>query len=935
MKFVLPLIAASLCWAGNACVSVTGTANWSSPSSWKSCGGTTPQTGDTVTIGKNSSATTITLDMPADIGASASPVYGYVKLSRSGGTSGYAGDNHSFCAGATITGGTGHSALTSCGITNGYLSVSAYDRGSYSSGAGLAISVITTTGQGTIAAASAVRSGVTTGDRQVVPAGKTRLKYAVDVFWIIGSTQLINISGVTGSWSVMNGAHTATVVQDAVVDIDFDSSGLTGAPSGTIVSLPANPVSYSVEYEPGSNGPYALRVTKNATLVLGASTSLRVRGDVAFVASSVTDMFNWIVFQAGANLYIDGSASSCTFGSCIYTVAEDPAGAPSCFRTWDVSACTSDQPCHFEGTPASPTRLTNRDPRSNGPNITWLPTPQSGPAKPFQVRYLGDGEMEGVSIANNGNSTDPIGIRMHDTLWLSGGGIEVEQRLDGPKLYLDWNNFESRGTLSSFIIAGTTGHTAPTTGVRAIVNSVLDKRLGRSGLRPVDLDQFTMTGNLFLGGIFQIGNNRTWTFNNNFIRSPNCFGSIGIIIPDNNVSDVYALHDCDYASNDHYWASGAPSITRLMYQISGTNIGDSGELFTGGATTAASQIFLLPSSNGYGGLEFLSANGGSWKPVIRHGLWTGEQAFSPLQINETASTGAGNVTLQDTLLWVPSWAFPPPTLKLKMNNAAYGSLGDTTTVDVCVSPTACDYNSFYSRSETQPLCKNCMNQSNGYAGAWSVPPGTSGGVGFHDQDAAPPGFVTSWNGFPSDGTNSVLNWDQWYLGVALAGTTWDGVTDYAYGDMVSGFYTTHPDGTSDGRYNNRQFNYVCVSLNGCAHTSPRPGVAEQVPNINSLGQGSWQSNWLWGGLYQLNVAISQRITTTDGAARPAGGVYPEVGCNACLPVTALIQSMMASYAPSNPSLKGAAHDGSDIGPVPVYTPGKVRRIKHPPLGPDR
>lgn len=1008
MKHFLSLLTlcGSLAWAYNTCTSVTGSHNLSSPASWTACNGTTPQPGDLVVIGDNSATTTLTIDADIDIGSNLPPLTGYVRLVRSGGTSGYAGDKTQSCTAGVVSGGAGHAAKVQCTIINGQLSFIPYDRGSYTL-APTTLSAITTTGLGTIAGARTYRTGTTTGDGRVVPAGKTRMQYSLEPYWVVGSVQYVTLQGAAGSWSGMNGPHAATVVQDVdnsvatnqysqtagvrVVDIDFDSSGLTGTPAGVvdasttsttigtgsktftvssgqmygvnnnivvqydsthkltgtvtsysgatlvvnvasvtgsgtyafwtmtqeIDTFPATPATYVLNYEAGG-GPLALRVTKNAKIVLAPGVTARVRGDVGFTQGTYPDSSTWLTFGGGSHFIVDGSASAGTYGPYVYTISEDLIGPTAgTFRLMDVSACTSASPCSLEGTAVAPVRLISRSATGNGPYVSWLPTPQSGATKPITVKCFGDAEMNGLTIAQNGDTTNAMGIRMHDTLWLNSGAIETVTPQDGAKLYLDWSNFETRGTLSNYAMNIMSGSALPTTGVRQIVNSVFDKPLGKPTLS-MDINSFTISNNVFLGGIYHNPTNRTWLYTDNVMRHTGCYVSFGTLISGLSPSDFYHVYDCDWATNLHYFSNAASglTVTDFMFQIAGSNTNDSGELFsqTPNSTLTYNHIWLLPSSDGWGGLEFGDLGMMSGQHItLQHSLWTGENAFGAIQMDENQSNTAGTITFRSNLMWIPAWSLSasPKRYKFDWSNFAPPT-------DACASAADCDYNS-YSGWTVQSPCTGCANAALGYSGAWSVTPGTPGGVGYHDRDANPPAFRHSWNGVPEDGSNSLLNWDQWFLGYPLSGMTWDGVTDYAYGAAVSGYYTWRQDGTPDGRYGNQKFNYVCINLSGCPHSGRRPGVMNPEPEVNTMGVAAWQNNWLWGGFYYLSQAVLSGATITDNATRPTSGFYPAVGCASCTPIQALLNSMHAIYAPSNQDLKGAAHDATDIGPMTIYT----------------
>jgi hypothetical protein len=229
-------------------------------------------------------------------------------------------------------------------------------------------------------------------------------------------------------------------------------------------------------------------------------------------------------------------------------------------------------------------------------------------------------------------------------------------------------------------------------------------------------------------------------------------------------------------------------------------------------------------------------------------------------------------------------------------------------------PANCDYNLGWN---TMTDGAGYSNGGNGYADTFTSVPGQ------HDLPATVnPMFV--------DPTRNTVTFDSAYLGYTQ--TAWNaagGTNYYSVGQMVS---FTDP---SLAIWNGATVNYRYINstyygggpggVNGsatCSGANPKPG------DYTLLSRACWE----WATLYDIRQALSAVTTqsgTCPGVGAHAGVWSTQTGIGQCLwddqgigahgydIIMTLEQWIRAGYAPQNSLLSGAAHDGTDIGAVPV------------------
>ena len=374
----------------NTCTSLSA-GNLDSAARWSNCGGMYPQNGDSIIVGH-----AIVQNVPGLIlGGSTAPVNGYVdSVTASSLGSGYTKG----CAGGAITGGTAllsHAAYTECGVVNGRAVLYLRNRGLYSSLAGLAIGAITATPAG-VDAVWTVKGNPTT-------------LHIPGYVWDLGSTQSIVIAGTTGAWAGMNGAHTATVTgrshEGTLFTVDFDSSGLTGTPTGTITVAPGVTAAYTFSTVAGG-GTAAIAVSSAGTASITFAANTTVRGDVTF-DTTYGSTTNVIAFNPGVTVTMDSTQAA---GSPMYRILG--INGSQNYRT--IYAHCAGNPCRLEG----------------AGNVTGLDVVRQGPRMDIdsmQFYRVGDASLPSINAdMSNGRSFYTVINSVFDTCGrIAGGSLET------------------------------------------------------------------------------------------------------------------------------------------------------------------------------------------------------------------------------------------------------------------------------------------------------------------------------------------------------------------------------------------------------------------------------------------------------------------------------------------------------------------------------
>jgi hypothetical protein len=187
------------------------------------------------------------------------------------------------------------------------------------------------------------------------------------------------------------------------------------------------------------------------------------------------------------------------------------------------------------------------------------------------------------------------------------------------------------------------------------------------------------------------------------------------------------------------------------------------------------------------------------------------------------------------------------------------------------APKNLDYNTGwnYVKDVKVPNIAHYTNQAKGYAGKWSRTPGE------HDVDVDPEflDYQRDVALFATKGLKKTASRGQW---------TANPDKPYAVGDTV-----TNATGIEWGLP--VMYRYVGAGEN------PEPGLGTREKG----DMGQWRKSWEWASLHYIRQAVqSQEEFGPDDV------------------IGHLVKWVRAGYAPTNPALKGAAHDGGDIGAVP-------------------
>ena len=198
------------------------------------------------------------------------------------------------------------------------------------------------------------------------------------------------------------------------------------------------------------------------------------------------------------------------------------------------------------------------------------------------------------------------------------------------------------------------------------------------------------------------------------------------------------------------------------------------------------------------------------------------------------------------------------------------SLSTNPAIDIC-SPGACDYNTGLGFTATDSAQGQYTNQQKGYAAKFSSAPG------IHDVDTDPR-FA--------DYQRAMELFDSKYLGNNPAG--WNAGATYNVGDFVQwrrqDVYWAVP------------VNYRYQNTGACSGANPEPGNG-----------ANWRDCWEWATLYRVSTAIAAGVTFNDFSIGASGDDI----------ILTIIKWIRAGYKPTNFQLSGAAHDGTDIGAVPL------------------
>jgi hypothetical protein len=394
---------------------------------------------------------------------------------------------------------------------------------------------------------------------------------------------------------------------------------------------------------------------------------------------------------------------------------------------------------------------------------------------------------------------------------------------------------------------------------------------------------FTLLGNYFGAGFVATGLSDDWArFEWNFIRTTGT--TDGAVVTPGNTRNSYLFLDMQHGNPRGFYMPTSHSYTHSGWVIGhggDTNdYPDSGEFLalgggdaSVGATWSMNDTIMLPNARGYSSWEMMGIVGTllTLRPNLTHNTWFGGfqgtgAVSSMLQINEGGNNAWHQITaFKSNLIWNPMLEgyIPPNLYKIYNQNVAAPQ------TDVC-DPLACDHNGGWNITAKSGHPAN-TNEGKGYASKWSVTPGA------HDVDGNP-GFI--------DYQRTVELFDSKYLGNNP--TAWTSGATYSVGQFVS-----H---SRADVYWGLPVNYRYTDGTGCSAANPEPGNGD-----------AWRKCWEWASLYRIREALATNQLRDDQV----------IGLHGEDVITAVIKWIRAGYAPTNPAFMGAAHDGDDIGAVPV------------------
>lgn len=234
----------------------------------------------------------------------------------------------------------------------------------------------------------------------------------------------------------------------------------------------------------------------------------------------------------------------------------------------------------------------------------------------------------------------------------------------------------------------------------------------------------------------------------------------------------------------------------------------------------------------------------------------------------------------------------PGTVLFLKNNIAWGiastgyvvedvgHLGAPTNAGIpqdVVAPANADFNDSFNVKLTDPTTPGYTNQGNGYSAYYSSTPGV------HDLHVDPV-FKDATRNFPT--------FDSVFLN-NVASSTWAshaGTDTFTVGDVISN--------NNGAYYGGSLINFRCIQTHVKSTAGTEPG-------------GSFSSSWR--NFWEFNTAASIRAALAAGTTFNA----PVLGFANAPIIVILVAWVRRGFQPTNPALRGAGSDGSDIGAVPM------------------
>jgi hypothetical protein len=681
---------------------------------------------------------------------------------------------------------------------------------------------------------------------------------------------------------------------------NWSPNGVPGTTCGDTVSIPDGMI-VTVNQNicigtSGASGTVAVNLNNSGQLKLDGG-SLTVRGDIFYASNGCANKTNAVLMYPGSTITFDSST------------AASPLSTHYQFRSDGGDSC---RPFISQGSSSRPNTITSK---STGGAAQF--SGSSYLAGSFVATYtnisnIGDASnyafqvfFRGIRNTGNGN---PITWNVTNSTFTNCGVIQGDggSSVNDTGVFIHSYNIHSQ-TAGPAIFAGWPTLIGLSGGTRLIRNNVFDVSVSRDGFYP---GSFTFWSN-YMGDGMVTGPGGWTAFQGNFVRYTSYWASVGNSMRlAGDISDSYLFIDSDWGNPKPIAQnpSIAANLTGLVYGQAGTGQGppgitDSGELaFSNNSTNPGTQYgvynsIFLPNMIGHSPTEIgaLTSAMTNMLAIAEHNTYFGgygsggpghTDGFGAVDVEEDNPSAAGQLaSFRSNILWNPELQVDSQGNSADYTSSFFKVLDlwpSAPTTDIC-TPANCDYNAGWNHTLTFPA-GTFTNQGKGYVGKFSSAPGV------HDVDVNPK-FV--------DPYRNMELWDSKYLGNNP--TAWGSGSTYAVGDFVQwrrqDVYWALP------------VNYRYINSGACAGTNPEPGHGT-----------NWRDCWEWASLYRLRQAIAAGTTYDD----------PVIGANGDDVIITLLKWVRSGYSPTNSLLAGAAHDGSDIGAVPVsFPPPQVTQVSTP------
>jgi hypothetical protein len=620
----------------------------------------------------------------------------------------------------------------------------------------------------------------------------------------------------------------------------------------------------------GAKGAVAVNLSKTGAIVVAKGGTLRLRGDVVYTPASTQPA---ATVQGGGTWRWDASKAAA------------PKDTQYCLRATAelgyrqvVLEGKADARAVLDSDPAGGAGFFTRDGKTYGGAFK---------AQYADITRIGDAKTPGWDVRNVGGNTVTLWEAQHCT-FTSCGLINVE----GPNVFQHNYNthVQTQGpaVFANLLVSGKAAK-----GDREILANVFDVKFAEW----VFPSGFAIRLNYFGDGFNMHGGTEPYLVHDtNFYRLATYTDSR---TGGEKFSDTVFFLDFD-RDNPHVLAACTNTIKAdvegLIMSHAGTSNVDSGEWIM--CEKSVRRCIILPNQYGYSSGEFTCmAIGPQDSKVIEHNTWFGGYGgqwkkypgFAFFQYSEGQNRWPGEVkSMQSNIMWNP---------QLKGKEAAFSKMSDignlaadlvkgTPPVQDFGDPKNIDFNAGWGYTPDSSIdfdnISRYKNWGKGYIGNWSKTPGE------HDVDADPQflDYQRDVQLFATKCLNKTASRGQWAAKPDKP---------YAVGDTVINT-TTILWGLPV------MYRYIGSGEN------PEPGVGTREKGDTD----KWRKSWEWASLYYIRegVRTGQKFGDDDV-------------------IMHLIKWIRAGYAPTNPALKGTAHDKGDIGAVPYQAKSDTQPASAP------